>query len=86
MQISHADGTTHPHDQNGNPVQPPTNDAPKADDQSAVATETVQLTTPAETQSFPLAGVVIGGVILVVLVAVVSLYATRHRAKRPPRK
>lgn len=86
MQISHADGTTHPHDENGNPIQSSTNDAPKTQEQSVVATETGHHTAPAETQSFPLAGIVIGGVILVVLVVIVSLYATRHHAKRPARK
>lgn len=86
MQISHADDTAHPHDENGNPIQPSNNNAPQAEEQWVGITESVKHTFPAETPSFPLAGVVIGGLVVLAIVVVASLYATRRQTKRSSHK
>lgn len=80
MQISHADGTEHPHDANGNPVETHnTSNGSKTQEQWVGKTEPNNQAVQTETQSFPLAGVIMGALVLLVLVVVVSLYTTRRR-------
>ena len=81
MQISHADGTEHSHDANGYPTETHSTDSsPKTQEQLVSKAEPSNLAMQSEVQSFPLAGVILGVLVLLVLVVVVSLYTTTRRS------